>query len=123
MTHSYRPDSSRLVVDTYEEVEKIIGPRDRRLRLEHAHFVPAQDIPRMAKRSLIASMQPTFCCDENGSDYDRRDRTTTDRWQSMEKSGGEFAFGDDLPGWRSEGLVMPRFGGRPRPGKNLPETA
>ena len=97
MTHTYRPDSSRLVVDTYEEVEKINGPRDRRLRLEHADFVPAQDIPRMAKLSLIASMQPTFCCDENGSNYDPRDRTTTDRWQSMEKSGVKLAFGSDWP--------------------------
>ena len=97
MTHTYRPDSSRLVVDTYEEVEKINGPRDRRLRLEHADFVPAQDIPRLAKHSMIASMQPTFCCDENGSNYDPRDRTTTDRWQSMEKSGVTLAFGSDWP--------------------------
>lgn len=97
MTHAYRPDSTRLVVDTYEEVEKINGPRDRRLRLEHADFVPAEDISRLAKLSLIASMQPTFCCDENGSNYDPRDRTTTDRWQSMEKSGVALAFGSDWP--------------------------
>lgn len=97
MTHTYRPDTSRLVLDTYEEVEKINGPRDRRLRVEHADFVGAQDIPRMAKHSMIASMQPTFCCDENGSNYDPHDRTTTDRWQSMEKSGVTLAFGSDWP--------------------------
>jgi predicted amidohydrolase YtcJ len=97
MTHTYRPDSSRLVVDTYEEVEKINGPRDRRLRLEHADFVPAEDIPRLAKHSMIASMQPTFCCDANGSNYDPRDHTTTDRWQSIEKSGVTLAFGSDWP--------------------------
>jgi hypothetical protein len=51
----------------------------------------------MAKLSLIASMQPTFCCDENGSNYDPRDRTTTDRWQSMEKSGVKLALGSDWP--------------------------
>ncbi len=97
MTHTYRPDSSRLVVDTYEEVEKINGPRDRRLRVEHADFVSAQDIPRLTKHSMVASMQPTFCCDENGSNYDPHDRTTTDRWQSMEKSGVRLAFGSDWP--------------------------
>ena len=97
MTHTYRPDTARLVVDTYEEVEKINGPRNRRLRVEHADFVSAQDVPRMAKLSLIASMQPTFCCDENGSNYDPRDRTTTDRWQSLEKSGVTLAFGSDWP--------------------------
>ncbi len=97
MTHTYRPDTSRMVVDTYEEVEKINGPRDRRLRVEHADFVAAQDIPRMAKLSLIASMQPTFCCDENGANYDPHERATTDRWQSMEKSGVTLAFGSDWP--------------------------
>jgi predicted amidohydrolase YtcJ len=97
MTHTYRPDSSRLVVDTYEEVEKVNGPRDRRLRVEHGDFVPAPDIPRMAKLSLIASMQPSFCCDENGANYDPHDRTPTDRWQSMEKSGVKLAFGSDWP--------------------------
>jgi predicted amidohydrolase YtcJ len=97
MTHTYRPDSARLVVDTYEEVEKINGPRDRRLRLEHADFLPEQDIPRVAKHYMIASMQPTFCCDENGSNYDPRDRTTTDRWLSIEKSGAVLAFGSDWP--------------------------
>ena len=97
MTHTYRPDTSRLVVDTYEEVEKLNGPRDRRLRVEHADFVSAQDIPRLAKHSMIASMQPTFCCDKNGSNFDPRDRTTTDRWQSMEKNGVTLAFGSDWP--------------------------
>jgi predicted amidohydrolase YtcJ len=97
MTHTYRPDSSRLVVDTYEEVERVNGPRDRRLRLEHADFVGAQDIPRLARHSMIASMQPTFCCDENGSNYDPHDRTPTDRWQSMEKNGVMLAFGSDWP--------------------------
>ncbi len=97
MTHTYRPDTSRMVVDTYEEVEKINGPRDRRLRVEHADFVAAQDIPRMATLSLIASMQPTFCCDENGANYDPHERATTDRWQSMEKEGVTLAFGSDWP--------------------------
>ena len=97
MTHTYRPDSSRLVIDAYEEAVKTNGPRDRRFRLEHADFVPAPDIPRLARLSLIASMQPTFCCDENGSNYDPRDRTATDRWQSMEKNGVALAFGSDWP--------------------------
>ena len=97
MTHTYRPDSSRLVVDTYEEAGKVNGPRDRRFRLEHADFVPAQDIHRLGNHSMIASMQPTFCCNTNGSNYDPRDHTTTDRWQSMEKDGVTLAFGSDWP--------------------------
>ena len=32
MTHSLRSDTARMVLDAYEEVEKINGPRDRRFR-------------------------------------------------------------------------------------------
>ncbi|HTT21729.1 MAG TPA: amidohydrolase [Candidatus Sulfotelmatobacter sp.] len=97
MTHAYRPDSTHLVVDAYEEAERINGPRDRRFRIEHGDFLPAADIPRVAKLSAITSMQPSFCCDDNGSNYDPKDRTTTDRWQSIEKSGATLAFGSDWP--------------------------
>ena len=97
MTHAYRPDSTHLVVDTYEEAERVNGPRDRRFRIEHGDFLPEADIPRVAKHSVITSMQPSFCCDENGSNYDPKDRTTTDRWQSLEKSGARLAFGSDWP--------------------------
>ncbi len=106
MTHTYRPDTSRMVVDTYEEVEKINGPRDRRLRVEHADFVSAQDIPRLAALSLIASMQPAFCCDVEGTNYDPREHATTDRWQSMGKSGVMMAFGSDWPcSWPPDPLI------------------
>jgi predicted amidohydrolase YtcJ len=97
MTHAYRPDSTHMVVDAYEDAERINGPRDRRFRIEHADFLPASDIPRVARLSVITSMQPSFCCHDNGSNYDPKDRTTTDRWQSIEKSGTRLAFGSDWP--------------------------
>ncbi len=106
MTHTYRRDTSRMVVDTYEEVEKINGPRDRRLRIEHADFISAQDVPRMAKLSLIASMQPQFCCDKNGTNYEPNEHATTDLWQSMEKNGVALAFGSDWPcSWPADPLI------------------
>ena len=97
MTHAYRPDSTHLVVDAYEEAERANGPRDRRFRIEHGDFLPASDIPRVVQLSLITSMQPSFCCDENGANYDPKDRTTTDRWNSLEKAGARLAFGSDWP--------------------------
>jgi predicted amidohydrolase YtcJ len=97
MTHALRGDSARMVLDTYEEVEKTNGPRDRRLRMEHADIVAAQDLPRFAKLSVLVSMQPSFCCGDIGSNFDPQDKTPTDRWQSLQQSGAALAFGSDWP--------------------------
>jgi predicted amidohydrolase YtcJ len=97
MTHSLRGDTARMVLDAYEELEKTNGPRDRRLRMEHADVVWDQDLPRFAKLSVVVSMQPTFCCGDNGANFDPQDKTPTDRWQSLEKSGARLAFGSDWP--------------------------
>ena len=106
MTHTYRPDTAHMVAQTYEEVEKANGPRDRRMRLEHADFVPAQDIPLLAQWSLIPSMQPAFCCDKEGTNYDPQEHRTTDRWQSMEKNHVALAFGSDWPcTWPADPLI------------------
>src|SRR6202040_2921340 len=39
MPHALRPDSVHMVLDTYERLEQAHGPRDRRLRIEHAYLV------------------------------------------------------------------------------------
>jgi predicted amidohydrolase YtcJ len=54
-------------------------------------------LPRFAKLDVVASMQPSFCCSEIGSNFDAQDKTPTDRWQSLEKSGAKLAFGSDWP--------------------------
>jgi len=97
MTHALRGDSAHMVLDTYEEVEKANGPRDRRLRMEHAEIFPAEDLPRFAKLSVVVSTQPSFCCSDIGSNFDPQDKTPTDRWRSLEQSGATLAFGSDWP--------------------------
>jgi predicted amidohydrolase YtcJ len=97
MTHTLRGDTARMVLDTYEEVEKINGPRDRRFRLEHALILSASDLPRVAQLDVIVSAQPAFCCAETGTNFDAQDKTPTDRWNSLEKSGAKMAFGSDWP--------------------------
>lgn len=97
MTHALRGDSVQMVLDTYEAVEKQNGPRDRRLRLEHADIVAAQDLPRFAKLSVLVSMQPSFCCSDIGANFDPQDKTPTDRWNSLQQSGATLAFGSDWP--------------------------
>ena len=97
MTHTLRGDTAHMVLDTYAQVEKINGPRDRRFRLEHGLILSADDLPRVAKLDVIVSAQPTFCCSEIGTNYDTQDKTPTDRWESLEKSGTKLAFGSDWP--------------------------
>ena len=97
MTHSLRADTAHLILDVYEAVEKQNGPRDRRLRIEHADILTAEDLPRLARLKVIASMQPSFCCSEIGANYDPNDKTPTDRWHSLLQAGTTLAFGSDWP--------------------------
>ena len=97
MTHSLRGDTAHMVLDAYEEVEKSNAARDRRLRMEHADIVWDEDIPRFKKLNVVVSMQPTFCCGDSGANFDPQDKTPTDRWNSLEKTGATLAFGSDWP--------------------------
>jgi len=97
MTHALRADSAHMVLDTYEEVEKANGPRDRRFRMEHAEIFPEADLPRFSKLGVLVSTQPSFCCSDMGSNFDPQDKTPTDRWRSLEQSGVRLAFSSDWP--------------------------
>ena len=97
MTHALRADSVHMILDTYERVEKAHGPRDRRLRIEHADLIEAADVPRFAKLSVIADMQPTFCCGDAGLNVTPGDQLPSDRWQSLQSSGAVLAFSSDWP--------------------------
>jgi predicted amidohydrolase YtcJ len=97
MTHALRDDSVHMILDAYEELEREHGPRDRRLRIEHADLVAAADLPRFAHLSVIADMQPTFCCGEEGMNIDPANNIPTDRWRSLEDDGTLLAFSSDWP--------------------------
>jgi predicted amidohydrolase YtcJ len=97
MTHAARDDSVHMILDTYERVEQVNGPRDRRLRIEHADLTDESDIARFAKLSVTVVMQPTFCCAEQGLNYDLDNPLPTDRWKSFENSGATLAFSSDWP--------------------------
>jgi predicted amidohydrolase YtcJ len=97
MTHALRADSVHMVLDTYEGLEKAHGQRDRRLRIEHADLIDAADLPRFAALQVVADMQPTFCCGEDGGNFDPAETIPSDRWQSLEQSGATLAFSSDWP--------------------------
>jgi predicted amidohydrolase YtcJ len=97
MTHALRADSVHMVLDTYERLEQAHGRRDRRLRIEHADLIDAADLARFAALGVIADMQPTFCCGEDGGNFDPAEQIPSDRWQSLEQSGATLAFSSDWP--------------------------
>ncbi|MEP6546045.1 MAG: amidohydrolase [Gammaproteobacteria bacterium] len=97
MTHALRADSVHMVLDTYDRLEKAHGPKDRRLRIEHADLIEAEDLPRFAKLSVIADMQPSFCCGDEGLNLDPAAMVPSDRWHSLQQSGALLAFSSDWP--------------------------
>jgi predicted amidohydrolase YtcJ len=97
MTHALRADSVHMILDTYERLEQAHGPRDRRLRIEHADLVDAVDLPRFARLSVIADMQPSFCCGDDGGNLDPADEVPSDRWHTLQQSGAVLAFSSDWP--------------------------
>ena len=97
MTHALRADSVHMVLDAYQRMEQAHGPRDRRLRIEHADLVDAADLPRFAELGVVAVMQPTFCCGEDGGNFDPAESIPSDRWHSLIEKGATLAFSSDWP--------------------------
>ncbi len=62
--HAIGDKANHIILGFYERVEKEHGPRDRRLRIEHAQHLLPSDIPRFAQLHVIASMQPYHCIDD-----------------------------------------------------------
>jgi len=92
MTHSIGVDSARMVLDAYQAAETMNGPRDRRFRMEHADYLNPEDLPRFRQLSVIASMQPGFCCNAG-----ELGKVKIDTWNSLLKSGAMVTFSSDWP--------------------------
>ena len=97
MTHAARNDSVHMILDTYQRVQVKNGPRERRMRLEHADVTDAADIARFAKLGVTVVMQPSFCCASTGLNYDAEHQLATDRWRTFLNAGTELAFSSDWP--------------------------
>lgn len=89
MTHAIGAGATHMVLDTYEELAKQNGSKDRRLRMEHLFAIMPDDLLRFSKLSVTAGMQPSFCCVTS--------TTRTHEWQSLQKAGATLAFSSDWP--------------------------
>jgi len=97
MTHATRFDTVHMVLDAYEQAERVNGPRDRRLRLEHSSSVHAADFPRYKQLSVINVTSPAFCCGESGTNADPKEPDPSDQWKTFLKDGVVMGFSSDWP--------------------------
>ena len=64
VVHAIGEKANSLVLDIFDSVAKVHGPRDRRFRIEHAQHLRPQEVQRMATQGVLASMQPYHVIDD-----------------------------------------------------------
>jgi predicted amidohydrolase YtcJ len=100
-THAIGDRAVRMTLDAYEYTRKVNGPRDARHRIEHIETVSPQDLPRFAKLSVLASMEPIHAYPVEGDAWS--DAVGPERlrrafaWRSLEKAGATLVFSSDWP--------------------------
>jgi predicted amidohydrolase YtcJ len=62
--HAIGDRANSLVLGAYEKAVAAHGPRDRRLRIEHAQVVRREDLARFKALDVIASVQPSHGIDD-----------------------------------------------------------
>ncbi len=98
VVHAIGERANGLLIQIYDSVARAHGTRDRRFRIEHAQHLRREDIPRLARNGVIASMQPYHAIDD-GRWAEKRigpERIkTTYAFRSLLDQGGRLAFGSD----------------------------
>jgi predicted amidohydrolase YtcJ len=96
-THAIGDRGNRVVLNAYERAG--ISPSNR-FRIEHLQVIALEDIPRLAQRGIIASMQPTHATSDM---YWAQARVGPERiagayaWRKVLHAGGPLALGSDFP--------------------------
>lgn len=98
VVHAIGERANGLLLDIYDSVGKAHGPRDRRFRVEHAQHLRREDIRRLARSGVMASMQPYHAIDD-GRWAEKRigpERIkTTYAFRSLLDNGARLGFGSD----------------------------
>jgi hypothetical protein len=99
-THAIGDAAVHATLDAYEAAEANQKGVDLRLRVEHAQVMTAEDIERLAKLGVIASMQPTHATSDMPW---AEQRVGPERikgayaWRSVLSAGGLIVAGSDFP--------------------------
>jgi len=95
--HAIGDRGNRVILDVYEEAGVV---PEERYRIEHFQVAALDDIPRLARRGIIASMQPTHATSDMPW---AEDRVGAERirgayaWRTILDAGAHLAFGSDFP--------------------------
>ncbi len=98
VVHAVGDRANATLLDIFDRVTRENGPRDRRLRIEHAQHLAPVDIPRFATLGVIASMQPYHAIDDGrwAAKVIGQERIkTTYAFRSLLDAQGVLAFGSD----------------------------
>jgi len=98
--HAIGDKANSILLDIYGRVMSAGGKRDRRWRIEHAQHLRSEDIVRMGKLGVIASMQPYHAIDDGcwaEKKLGKARLKTTYAFRSLLDSGVRLAFGSDWP--------------------------
>ncbi|MDM4766117.1 amidohydrolase [Pelomonas sp. SE-A7] len=100
--HAIGDAANRQVIQGFETLQRELGSKSTQLRhrIEHAQVIAVNDIPRLAKAQLIASVQPTHATSDMNMAEDRVGPQRIQgayAWQRLLKSGARLACGSDFP--------------------------
>jgi len=96
--HAIGDKANKTILDLFAEVERRNGPRDRRLRIEHAQHLRPEEIKRFGAERVIASMQPYHAIDDGRWAENRIGPSRakgTYAFRSLLDAGATLAFGSD----------------------------
>ncbi len=98
--HAIGDKANAIILGIFERTILSHGPRDRRWRVEHAQHLRPEDIARMGRLGIIASVQPYHAIDDGrwaeGKIGPERCRTTY-AFRSLLDAGVRLACGSDWP--------------------------
>jgi len=97
VVHAIGERANALVLDIFDSVAQVHGPRDRRFRIEHAQHLRREEVRRMAAQGVIASMQPAHIIDDGNWAGKRLGPRVTDSYlfRAILDAGGTLVFGSD----------------------------
>lgn len=102
--HAIGDGAVRRVLDGYEAARKVNGARDSRHRIEHIELIHRDDVPRLARLGVVASIQPVHA--PGAMDFPlmpTMSKIPRDRWgdaylcADLARAGARLAFASDWP--------------------------